>query len=45
MFVGLRKSRSSEDITDLSLAKEPLKDVKSIPISFQDLINSVQATP
>lgn len=42
---GVRKSRSSEAITDLSLAKEPLKDVKSIPISFQDLINSVQATP
>ena len=49
-FAGLRKSRSTEAltdaITDLSLAKEPLKDVKSmVPITFQDLVNSVQPTP
>ena len=47
---GLRKSRSTEALTDaiteLSLAKEPLKDVKSmVPITFQDLVNSVQPTP
>ncbi|KAL5267880.1 hypothetical protein ACHWQZ_G004807 [Mnemiopsis leidyi] len=47
---GLRKSRSTEAMTDaikeLSLAKEPLKEVKSmVPITFQDLVNSVQPTP
>ena len=36
------KSRSSENVKDITLTNEAQKDVKTIPITFQDLVNSVK---